>query len=115
MCPTNTDWYDIKSATKAILFLGTPHLGSGHAAYLNMAQNFLSWVKLEQAVATNLTQELEAFSTAVQDINQEFSLDVHRSIKLICFFESEPQRLPNGKKAIVSPQTSQLRPMSGSS
>ena len=91
----------IKSATKAVLFMGTPHMGSEYAGDLSLAQNLASWVKLEQAVATNLTEELELFSNAVQDMNQEFTLDVHRSFKMICFYESRPQRLPNGKRAIV--------------
>ncbi|KAH7346139.1 hypothetical protein BKA65DRAFT_272059 [Rhexocercosporidium sp. MPI-PUGE-AT-0058] len=101
LCPTNDDWHAIKSATKGVVFMGTPHMGAEQANYLSLAQNFLSLVKLEQPVATNLTKELELFSTTMQDINQEFSIDVHRSIKLICFYESVPQRLPHGKSVIT--------------
>ncbi|GAB1313650.1 hypothetical protein MFIFM68171_03860 [Madurella fahalii] len=106
LCPTNDDWDAIKAATKGIIFMGTPHMGSEQAGYLHLAQNFLSLMTLQQPTATNLTKELEPFSTTLQDINQEFSLDIHRSINLICFYESIPQRLPHGRSVIIVPQWS---------
>ncbi|KAF5553873.1 ankyrin protein [Fusarium napiforme] len=96
----------IKQATKSIIFMGTPHMGSEKAEDLVVVQKLASLMKLQTAVATNLTKELRAFSNSVQDINMEFTIDVHRSIKLLCCYESHPQRLPNGAKEIIVPQWS---------
>jgi hypothetical protein len=82
--------------------MGTPHMGSEKAEDLVVVQKLASLMKLQTAVATNLTKELRSFSNSVQDINMEFTIDVHRSIKLLCCYESHPQRLPNGTKEIVS-------------
>ncbi|KAF5581731.1 ankyrin protein [Fusarium pseudocircinatum] len=106
LCATNDDWKAIKQATKSIVFMGTPHMGSEKAEDLVVVQKLASLMKLQTAVATNLTKELRAFSNSVQDINMEFTIDVHRSIKLLCCYESHPQRLPNGAKEIIVPQWS---------
>ncbi|KAF5561659.1 ankyrin protein [Fusarium phyllophilum] len=106
LCATNDDWKAIKQATKSIIFMGTPHMGSEKAEDLVVVQKLASLMKLQTAVATNLTKELRAFSNSVQDINMEFTIDVHRSIKLLCCYESHPQRLPNGAKEIIVPQWS---------
>ncbi|EWG51414.1 hypothetical protein FVEG_16789 [Fusarium verticillioides 7600] len=106
LCATNDDWKAIKQATKSIIFMGTPHMGSEKAEDLVVVQKVASLMKLQTAVATNLTKELRAFSNSVQDINMEFTIDVHRSIKLLCCYESHPQRLPNGAKEIIVPQWS---------
>ncbi|KAF4502263.1 hypothetical protein FAGAP_1502 [Fusarium agapanthi] len=106
LCATNDDWKAIKQATKSIIFMGTPHMGSEKAEDLVVVQKLASLIKLQTAVATNLTKELRAFSNSVQDINMEFTIDVHRSIKLLCCYESHPQRLPNGAKEIIVPQWS---------
>ncbi|KAF4341128.1 hypothetical protein FBEOM_4998 [Fusarium beomiforme] len=106
LCATNHDWKAVKQATKSIIFMGTPHMGSEKAEDLVVVQKLASLVILQTAVATNLTKELRAFSTSVQDINMEFTIDVHRSIKLLCCYESHPQRLPNGTKEIIVPQWS---------
>lgn len=98
---TRNEWSPIKESTKSIVFLGTPHLGSVQADNLVMVQILTSMIKLQTAIATNLTKELTPFSTAVQDINQEFTIDIHRSMDLLCFYESQPQRLPGGAKEIV--------------
>lgn len=106
LCATNDDWKAVKQATKSIIFMGTPHMGSEKAEDLVVVQKLASLMKLQTAVATNLTKELRAFSNSVQDINMEFTIDVHRSIKLLCCYESHPQRLPNGTKEIIVPQWS---------
>ncbi|KAF5025948.1 hypothetical protein F66182_1983 [Fusarium sp. NRRL 66182] len=106
LCATNDDWKAIKQATRSIVFMGTPHMGSEKAEDLVIVQRLASLIKFQAAVATNLTKELRSFSTAVQDINLEFTIDVHRSIKLLCCYESHPQRLPNGIKEIIVPQWS---------
>ncbi|KAF5585483.1 ankyrin protein [Fusarium pseudoanthophilum] len=90
----------------SLVFMGTPHMGSEKAEDLVVVQKLASLMKLQTAVATNLTKELRAFSNSVQDINMEFTIDVHRSIKLLCCYESHPQRLPNGAKEIIVPQWS---------
>ncbi|KAH7473164.1 hypothetical protein FOMA001_g12285 [Fusarium oxysporum f. sp. matthiolae] len=106
LCATNDDWKAVKQATKSIIFMGTPHMGSEKVEDLVVVQKLASLMKLQTAVATNLTKELRAFSNSVQDINMEFTIDVHRSIKLLCCYESHPQRLPNGTKEIIVPQWS---------
>lgn len=110
LCATNDDWKGVKQATKSIIFMGTPHMGSEKAEDLVVVQKLASLMKLQTAVATNLTKELRAFSNSVQDINMEFTIDVHRSIKLLCCYESHPQRLPNGTKEIVSKSCGQVYP-----
>lgn len=90
--------------------MGTPHMGSEKAEDLVVVQKLASLMKLQTAVATNLTKELRAFSNSVQDINMEFTIDVHRSIKLLCCYESHPQRLPNGAKEIVSEPCGHVNP-----
>ncbi|RKL24684.1 hypothetical protein BFJ68_g685 [Fusarium oxysporum] len=110
LCATNDDWKGVKQATKSIIFMGTPHMGSEKAEDLVVVQKLASLMKLQTAVATNLTKELRAFSNSVQDINMEFTIDVHRSIKLLCCYESHPQRLPNGTKEIVSKSCGQDYP-----
>ncbi|SCO56029.1 related to ankyrin [Fusarium fujikuroi] len=110
LCATNDDWKAIKQATKSIIFMGTPHMGSEKAEDLVVVQKLASLMKLQTAVATNLTKELRAFSNSVQDINMEFTIDVHRSIKLLCCYESHPQRLPNGAKEIVSEPCGHVNP-----
>lgn len=77
-------------------------MGSDQAENLVVVQRLASIMKFEAPIATNLTKELKTFSTSVQDINQEFTVDVHKSMDLLCFYESQPQRLPNGSKEIVS-------------
>ncbi|KAF4969079.1 hypothetical protein FZEAL_10300 [Fusarium zealandicum] len=106
LCATNDDWKAIKQSTKSIIFMGTPHMGSEKAEDLVVVQKMASLMKLQAPIATNLTKELRIFSTAVQDINMEFTIDVHRSIKLLCCYESHPQRLPSGTKEIIVPQWS---------
>jgi hypothetical protein len=81
--------------------MGTPHMGSEKAEDLVVVQKLASLLKFQTPVATHLTKELQTFSTAVQDINMEFTFDVHRSIELLCCYESHPQRLPNGPSEIV--------------
>lgn len=105
LCATNDDWGAIKSSTKSIIFMGTPHMGSEKAEDLVVVQKLASLMKFQAPIATNLSKELKTFSTAVQDINMEFTIDVHRSIELLCCYESHPQRLPNGTKEIVSTPT----------
>ncbi|KAF4966549.1 hypothetical protein FSARC_5791 [Fusarium sarcochroum] len=90
LCATNDDWKAIKQATKSIIFMGTPHMGSEKAEDLVVVQKLASLIKFQTAIATNLTKELRTFSTAVQDINMEFTID----------------RLPNGTKEIIVPQWS---------
>ncbi|CAM1510967.1 Fc.00g084800.m01.CDS01 [Cosmosporella sp. VM-42] len=106
LCATNDDWSAIKGSTKSIIFMGTPHMGSEKAEDLVVVQKLASLMKFQTPIATNLTKELKTFSTAVQDINMEFTIDVHRSIKLLCCYESHPQRLPGGSKEIIVPQWS---------
>ncbi|KAF7546004.1 hypothetical protein G7Z17_g8749 [Cylindrodendrum hubeiense] len=106
LCATNNDWSAIKNSTKSIIFMGTPHMGSEKAEDLVVVQKLASLIKFESAIATNLTKELKTFSTAVQDINMEFTIDVHRSIELLCCYESHPQRLPSGSREIIVPQWS---------
>ncbi|KAF7559267.1 hypothetical protein G7046_g4900 [Stylonectria norvegica] len=106
LCATNDDWGAIKSSTKSIIFMGTPHMGSEKAEDLVVVQKLASLMKFQTPIATNLSKELKIFSTAVQDINMEFTIDVHRSIELLCCYESHPQRLPNGSKEIIVPQWS---------
>ncbi|KAF5006590.1 hypothetical protein FDECE_7041 [Fusarium decemcellulare] len=106
LCATNDDWKAVKNSTKSIIFMGTPHMGSEKAEDLVVVQKLASLMRLQTPIATNLTKELRSFSTAVQDINMEFTIDVHRSIKLLCCYESHPQRLPNGTKEIIVPQWS---------
>lgn len=84
--------------TSAIIFLGTPHNGSDHAATLGTAERIVAWAKLKPAVATNLTSELETYSTTVRDINRGFNKSVGNSLELVSFFETEPTRLPSFKK-----------------
>lgn len=81
--------------------MGTPHMGSEKTEDLVVVQKLASLIKFQSPIATNLTKELKTFSTAVQDINMEFTIDVHRSIELLCCYESHPQRLPNGSREIV--------------
>lgn len=76
-------------------------MGSEKTGDLVLVQTLASLVKLQAPVATNLTKELRTFSTTVQDINMEFTIDVHRSIELLCCYESQAQRLPDGTKEIV--------------
>ncbi|KAH7171420.1 ankyrin repeat-containing domain protein [Dactylonectria macrodidyma] len=106
LCATNNDWSAIKNSTKSIIFMGTPHMGSEKAEDLVVVQKLASLMKFQSAIATNLTKELKTFSTAVQDINMEFTIDVHRSIELLCCYESHPQRLPSGSREIIVPQWS---------
>ncbi|KPM37648.1 hypothetical protein AK830_g8940 [Neonectria ditissima] len=101
LCATNNDWSAIKNSTKSIIFMGTPHMGSEKAEDLVVVQKLASLIKFQSPVATNLTKELKTFSNAVQDINMEFTIDVHRSIELLCCYESHPQRLPSGSEIIV--------------
>ncbi|KAK7415160.1 hypothetical protein QQX98_006104 [Neonectria punicea] len=101
LCATNNDWSAIKNSTKSIIFMGTPHMGSEKAEDLVVVQKLASLIKFQAPVATNLTKELKTFSNAVQDINMEFTIDVHRSIELLCCYESHPQRLPSGSEIIV--------------
>lgn len=106
LCATNNDWSAVKDSTKSIVFMGTPHMGSEKAEDLVVVQKLASLLKFQTPVATYLTKELQTFSTAVQDINMEFTFDVHRSIELLCCYESRPQRLPNGPSEIIVPQWS---------
>ncbi|KAH7022316.1 hypothetical protein EDB80DRAFT_5992 [Ilyonectria destructans] len=106
LCATNNDWGAIKNSTKSIIFMGTPHMGSEKTEDLVVVQKLASLIKFQSPIATNLTKELKTFSTAVQDINMEFTIDVHRSIELLCCYESHPQRLPNGSREIIVPQWS---------
>lgn len=82
--------------------MGTPHMGSDQAEHLVVVQKLASLIKFQAPIATHLSRELTTFSTSVQDINMEFTPDVHRSIELLCCYESHPQRLPSGSKEIVS-------------
>lgn len=102
LCPSNRNWADIKSSTKSIVFMGTPHMGAEQAEKLVTIQTITSLIMPSTALAKNLSKELKLFSNSVMDISKEFTVDVHRSMELLCCYESHPQRLPGGSKEIVS-------------
>ncbi|KFA48816.1 hypothetical protein S40293_01512 [Stachybotrys chartarum IBT 40293] len=106
LCPSNRNWADIKSSTKSIVFMGTPHMGAEQAEKLVTIQTITSLIKPSTALAKNLSKELKVFSNSVMDISKEFTVDVHRSMELLCCYESHPQRLPGGSKEIIVPQWS---------
>jgi pimeloyl-ACP methyl ester carboxylesterase len=89
---------DIKASTAAIIFLGTPHSGTDHAAHLETAQKLCAFVMRTEPSA--ITQELRTFSPTVVDINESFMGEVSRDIELVGFWESVPTRLPSLSKGV---------------
>jgi hypothetical protein len=78
-------------------------MGSDQAKSLVLLQKMNAMIRFQDASGASLSSELITSSTTIQDINMEFTLDVHRYIELLCCYESQPQRLPNGSKEIVRP------------
>jgi len=100
LCQDRRSYHDIKSSTKAIIFLGTPHTGTDHASVLATTQKFITFVTRSQP--SNITKELETFSDTVIDINESFMGETSKSIELVGFWESVPTKLPSASKLIKS-------------
>ena len=91
----NEDAYDdIRSSTYGIIFLGTPHLGSEHAAAVVVLQHVVAWARWKSPDSINITKELRPYSTTVIDIDSEFLGKASRNLKLISFRETVKTRLP---------------------
>lgn len=84
---------DIVSSTKGIIFMGTPHHGSGYARSLNVLEKLISWLNLMPSDSTNLADELLSFSNTLCDINDTFA-HPEMEIDMEIFYEQKPTRLP---------------------
>ncbi len=65
-----------------IIFLATPHRGSGHSRMLNSILSASGLTNAKVYVA-----ELEAMSPTLRDINEQFRL-VCKPLRLVSFYES---------------------------
>jgi hypothetical protein len=82
------DYRSICNATTAVMFMGTPHLGSSVAKIGNVAIHCVKAFGI-RATSSNLEQ-LQLGSTVLDDLCTEFGSFVQRTrIKIISCFESE--------------------------
>lgn len=101
LCHDDDRYKDIQELTRSIVFMGTPHEGSDQAKNLKIAQKLFSLVGGSQDTTT-ITKELEAYSTTTMDINKSFMRKASQGLILLCFFETQPTRLPQGDRVVSS-------------
>lgn len=79
---------DIVDNTKAIIFLGVPHKGSGSAWWGNFAANALKAASIGRATNTALVADLRRDSETLTNISKQF---VHRGrdLKIYSFYETQ--------------------------
>jgi hypothetical protein len=92
---TDDQYSDMISQTYGIVFLGTPHRGSGLARMLN---NIL---RASPSVGTKVyVNELEKGSTSLEDINEQFR-NVCGNLVLVSFHETLKTTVAPGVKSMV--------------
>jgi len=85
---------DMVSRVFGVIFLATPHRGSGYSRILN---NILSVSGITNAKV--YVAELEALSPTLRDINEQFRL-VCKSLRLVSFYETLRTRVGSSKALV---------------
>lgn len=89
----------ILTATSAIIFMATPHLGAGKTGVLGLAQRLHAWSKLRSSKHVTLSQELATFSQTIDEINRSFR---PTNIEIVDIYELEETDLPSGSELVCS-------------
>lgn len=79
---------ELLSSLKAILFMGTPHQGSGIASWGAMGANMLRAASLGTSTNSALMKELKENSKTLQEISKGFPF-LGLGIKIYSFTETE--------------------------
>jgi len=99
---------NIREMTSAIIFLGTPHEGSDHASPMASLEKMANWATWRSNASTELTKELQTYSSTTRRINRTFMREPSRNIELVCFYETVETRLPHGTALIVPQQSAEI-------
>ncbi|KAL6408882.1 peptidase C14 [Ilyonectria robusta] len=98
LCQDSTRFQDIKNSITGIVFLGTPHNGSDHAAVLSTVHNVVGFFTREGPNV--ITEEMRTYSTTVLEINESFMGAPPNKLSLVSFFETKPMMIPSLRKGV---------------
>ncbi|KAJ8067156.1 hypothetical protein OCU04_004525 [Sclerotinia nivalis] len=91
---SDQQYADIIAKVFAMVFLATPHKGSGSAQTLNNIMRAVPGFSTKGYVA-----ELENNSSSLQDINEQFR-NICGELELVSFYETLKTSLPGTKKIV---------------
>lgn len=89
--------HDLYSSTKGVLFFGTPHLGTDHAAF---HQAILNICNIFTRTNNKLVTHLIPGSEVLQQIQSQY-VDISRGLADMFFFEQYSTRIFGGFEALV--------------
>jgi hypothetical protein len=99
----STHYGELRDRVKGVVFMGTPHRGSGVAYWANFAASVLKALQLQTSTNRNFLSALERNSGTLRQITEQF---VERSapLEIRTFYETVKLDYMNNLVSIQSPR-----------